>query len=464
MNDGPLASSFRDPSGALFVSNGTLYRQVNESYREDYDLLISSGLYESLVRDRLLVPHVEVDDEPGLTGNVYKVLRPDLVPFVSYPYEWCFSQLKDAALATLRIQRRAIEAGLSLKDSSAYNIQFVKGSPLLIDTLSFERYREGMPWVAYRQYCQHFLAPLALMSYTDVRLSQLMRVYIDGLPLDLASRLLPFRTRFVPGILTHVHLHARMQARHAGRKGRVTPATGRGMGRMAFMGLLDNLDAVSRRLVYDPAGTEWADYYDATNYTKTARAHKSRAVAEFVASVEPAEVWDLGANTGYYSRVAGQSGALTVSFDVDPAAVEKNYVECKGQSETNILPLVLDLTNPSGGIGWHGAERMSLIERGPADLVLALALVHHLAISNNVPLARVAAFLAEICRALVIEFVPKSDSQVQRLLSSREDVFLDYTQEGFEQAFESFFTIERRAAVPESERTLYLMQRKATAR
>ena len=189
-----LGGSFRDPNGFVFVSEGTLYRQVNKSYQRHYDLLYSSGLYEALVSRHLLIAHDECDYLPHGNDQIYKVLRPLPVPFVSYPYEWCFSQLKDAALVTLDLQKRALAHNMVLKDASAYNIQFLDGKPLLIDTLSFETYEEGRAWVAYRQFCQHFLAPLVLMSQKDIRLSQLLRVYIDGIPLDLAASLLPKRT------------------------------------------------------------------------------------------------------------------------------------------------------------------------------------------------------------------------------------------------------------------------------
>ena len=214
-----LDASFRDPSGFLFMRDGVLYRQVNQVYAEEYTRLMDFGLYAQLVKAGLLIPHTESGlekaFEPADKNMAFKTLCPERVAFISYPYEWSFGQLKDAALATLSIQKRALKAGMSLKDASAYNIQFQNGKPTLIDTLSFETYKEGEPWVAYRQFCQHFLAPLALMAYRDVRLSQLLRVYIDGIPLDLASALLPARTRWNLGIASHIHLHASAQKRYA---------------------------------------------------------------------------------------------------------------------------------------------------------------------------------------------------------------------------------------------------------
>jgi ribosomal protein L11 methylase PrmA len=453
--DGRIPSSFRDPSGFLFCRDGSIYRQVNVIYRDDYTDLMRSGLYDVLVDAELLIPHEEVDVTGPEPDEAFRVIKPERVPFVSYPYEWCFSQLKDAALTMLEVQQRAFEFGMSLKDCSAYNIQFRKGKPILIDTLSLERYREGEPWVAYRQFCQHFLAPLALMSYRDVRLHQLLRVYMDGIPLDLASSLLPFRTRLRLPLLSHIHLHARSQRHFAGR----SVDTGRRkMGRLSFRGLIDNLESAVRTLKWESDGTEWAGYYESTNYPPDALQHKREIVADFLEEIGPENVWDLGANVGMFSRIASDRGIRTLSFDADYAAIERSYRQCVEKDETHILPLLLDLTNPSPSIGWENEERESLLERGPADMALALALIHHLAISNNVPLDRVSGFFSRICDWLVIEFVPKSDSQVQRLLSTREDIFPNYTQPAFEDTFRSHFTIHRSVDINGTQRTLYLME------
>ncbi len=452
---GQLSASFRDPSGFLFSRGGVLYRQVNRKYEQEYARLMESGLYEKLVKAGLLIPHVEVHQEPAAPDSAHKIIQPERVPFISYPYEWSFGQLKDAALATLSIQRRALKVGMSLKDASAYNIQFVRGKPTLIDTLSFEIYKEGQPWVAYRQFCQHFLAPLALMALKDVRLNQLMRVYIDGVPLDLASELLPSKTRFNFGLLTNIHLHAGAQKKYSGAEVKSRAGT---MSKQAMTGLIDSLDSAIRKLDWKPGGTEWGNYYDITNYSDAAFEHKKQLVGEWSARVKPALVWDLGANNGVFSRVAGETGAYVVSSDIDPTAVEQNYRQVKSAKEENLLPLLLDLTNPSPSIGWANEERDSFGGRGPADMVLALALIHHLAISNNVPLPQVADFFAKTGKWLVIEFVPKSDSQVQKLLVSREDIFPTYTREGFEAAFQQRFKICEAVHVRESERVLYLME------
>jgi len=450
--------SFRDPSGFIFRASGLLYRQVNACYREDYDRLMGSGLYERLVNDGRLIPHTECCAEVAQTADAYRVIQPQPVPFVSYPYEWSFSQLKAAALATLRVQQVALEFGMSLKDASAYNIQFMDGRAVLIDTLSVERYSEGSPWVAYRQFCQHFLAPLALVSYCDVRLSQLLRIHVDGVPLDLASRLLPRRSLLAPSLLMHLHLHAAAQTRLANDSGSATPA--RRVSRLATLGMIDSLQSAVRRLRWKHAATNWDTYYAEThNYREDALREKETLVARFLERVQPATVWDLGSNTGRFSAIAAAKGAVVVSMDADAACVEANYLSCHENQTTGVLPLVVDLSNPSPRQGWAHGERLSLLDRGPADVVMALALIHHLAIGNNVPLAHLARFLGDCGNWLIAEFVPKEDSQVRGMLASREDIFADYTQETFEKTFSTVFKIHDRQAIEGTVRTLYLMER-----
>jgi hypothetical protein len=455
----PVPSSFRDPSGSLFFLEGSIYRRVNLSYKEHYDHLIESGLYNDLTTAGLLIPHEETDLPGAADAGTYKILKPERVAFISYPYEWCFSQLKDAALATLQIQKKALGRGMSLKDSSAYNIQFVRGKPVLIDTLSFEKYVEGRPWVAYRQFCQHFLAPLALMSIKNLRFTRLFRVYIDGIPLDLASSVLPFRTRFSFPLLLHIHLHARSQKHYEDRVIDKSTSASK-VGRRSLLGLIDSLESCVAGLRWKPSGTEWADYYQDDSYTAEALDHKKRVVGEYLDRVAPRTVWGLGANRGLFSRIAAEKGAATMAFDIDPACVEMNYLEVVRSGETNILPLAVDLTNPSPRIGWANEERMSLMDRGPEDAAMALALIHHLAISNNVPLFRVAKFFGDICSWLIVEFVPKTDPKVHKLLATREDVFPHYTQRDFEEEFNKVFAIHASQRIVGSERTLYLMKRK----
>lgn len=453
-----IGGSFRDPNGFVFTRDGQLYRQVNRRYRQNYDLLCNSGLYEVLVSRQLLIPHEEVELPPADPAPAYKVLRPEPLPFVSYPYEWSFSQLRDAAVLTLDIQEIALEHGMSLHDASAFNVQFRGGRPVLIDTLSFERTREGQPWTAYGQFCRHFLAPLALMAYRDPRLGRLFRLYMDGIPLDLADRLLPRRARIRPSLFLHIRAHAR----HHGRQ-RTNAAESHTFTRRAFQGLLDSLRTGVRKLPSATSTTPWSNYYtEADHYSREAFDNKRTVVAETIEQLRPRSVWDLGGNTGVFGRLAATRGIPTVCFDLDHGSVDANYLRVHEEGETNILPLLCDLTNPSPSIGWAHTERFSLAERGPADLVLALALVHHLAIGNNVPLSHIASFFRRIGHWVLVEFIPKDDPKVESMLSLRDDIFDDYDVSTFEDAFLSFFEIVQRTPLLGSTRSLYLMHARET--
>lgn len=460
----PLSSSFRDPSGFIFSHSGEIYRQINNCFSDRFDAFVGSGLYEKLVSRGLLVAHDEITDgSVSGAGDCYKIIKPQQIPFISYPYEWSFSQLKQAAMLTLKVQHEALKHGFVLKDASAFNVQFVDCKPVFIDTLSFDTYREGEPWVAYKQFCQHFLAPLALMSHTDVELSKLMISHIDGVPLALASKLLPLRTRVNYSLATHIHLHSKMQAEHADDAGKnqIEKAKNAKLSKRALSALLESLAGSVEKLHWKMPETEWGDYYANTNYSDLAGEKKRALVDSFLERIPDtlAVIQDFGANTGEFSRIAAKHCQLVVSQDIDPVAVEVNFRESSTKGPSNILPLIQDFSSPSPAIGWANAERDSFLERSRCDGLLVLALIHHLAINNNVPLRKIAQLFSEITTWLVIEFVPKNDSQVERLLATREDIFAEYNQEGFESAFAEFFEVQVRTDVPETVRTLYLMKK-----
>ncbi len=416
-----------------------------------------SGLYDSLISHNLLVPHEEAPLQEAFGPEAYRVLRPRPATFVSYPYEWSFGQLKDAALLTLEVQRRALEHGMILKDASAYNVVFDEGRPLFIDTLSFDLYEQKQPWVAYRQFCQHFLAPLLLMSNVDIRFGKESAVHLDGLPLDLASQLLPRSSWLRPSYLVHVHLHAR-SIRHFGPRAAKSRLLERGVSPRGLEALLASLESVIRRASWKHQRTEWTDYEHQHAYGEKGFAAKRLLVSEMLGRCRADTLWDLGANVGIFSRIAAEAGARVLSIDGDPGAVETNYQKLKTDNDTRILPLWIDLSNPSPALGWAHAERLSLAERGPADALLALALVHHLAITNNVPFSDQAAWMASLGRTLIIEYVPKTDPQAQRLLVSRKDVFADYNRDAFEGQFTKYFSVLKRVEIPDTGRTLYLME------
>ncbi len=443
-----LKSSFRDPAGHVFVEDGIVKRAVTETGISEYYSFLLSGLYNDLAADGLIVKHIEEKKRPAAPGSAITIV-PEQIGFVSYPYEWSFSQLKDAALLTLEIQRRALLRGMSLKGASAFSIQFRGCTPVLIDTLSFER-NDGGPWPAYNQFCRHFLAPLALSAYVSAPLNRFLAVSLDGFPLELASRLLPFRTRFRPGLLTHLHAHAR--AAGAGRAGEVSTAPA-GPDRKAP--LTESLRATVGALHLPKRRTEWNECdHDPAHYPAEAGETRRRWVADRIRAHRPALTFDLGADTGEYSRLAASQGGFCVSMETDAVCANESYLRAKREGHSRILPLLMDLREPSPSLGFDLSERMSLFERPRADLVLALALVHHLRITGQIPLSRLASFLCRLGNRVLIEFVPKEDPMVRETPAHRQDVFGDYGFREFVGTFGRAFELVETQAVPGTSRVL----------
>lgn len=455
----PLTSSFRDPSGFLFNYQEKLLRTISPSYQIHYDYLFSSRLFDDLVADKMLVPHEDVTDsfKKNFSFDIYKVIEPVQIPFVSYPYEWCFSMLKDAALLTLAIQKHALSKNMILKDATPYNIQFYNGKPILIDTLSFEKYEEGTPWIAYRQFCEMFLAPLSLAYFVDERMISDLRVYLDGFPLDLVTKILPHRAKLSFPLLLHIFFHARSQK---SAKDTIVSKKKVRLSKSGLLGIIENLESAIKNFKLSPKKTVWRDYYQETNYSSEAMEAKKRIVSEFLKNTRAKSVWDLGSNTGEFSLISSALGIETVAMDFDYGAVENLYENIKLAKIENILPIRLDLSNPSPSLGWANRERESLTERGSADTLLALALIHHLAIAHNLSFDLIASYFQSLCSYLIIEFVPKSDSQTKRLLATREDIFPSYTQELFEEVFGKYFQILKKELIKDSMRTLYLMKKR----
>lgn len=447
-----LPSSFRDPSGYVFLKDSRIYRKINASYIPVFNHMQSTGIFSRLFDSGLLCPHSIIEtSEDSIT------IQPRKIPFISYPYEWCFSQLKDAAKCTLELQKLALENEMSLKDASAYNIQFTGGKPVLIDSLSFERFSPGQPWIAYHQFCRHFLAPLALMSYTDVNLHKLLMSYIDGIPLDLAVNILPFRAFLRPSIFLHLFLHSRFSLRYTGK---IKPQSPKSFSRNSALGLLDSLQSAINGYRLRHVKSMWNGYYGSGTHSEEYLILKEKIVSDLLTFVKPDTVWDLGANTGRFARVSAAHGFNTIAFDSDPLCVESLYRDLGSKMKSGVLPLVCDLTNPSPSLGFNNEERDSLTERGPADLVMALAIIHHIAIGNNVPFNMISSYLARLGKWLILEFVPKDDPQVKEMLAVRRDIFTEYTRECLLKKFSADFMIHKEIDVGSSGRAMFLMEKK----
>lgn len=462
MTSGPFireASSFRDCSGYVFYKDQTVYRAINHSYQQEYNHLMNSGLYDLLIERNLLIPHVEADplQFPELTG-CFKIIQPQQILFISYPYEWCFEQLKQAALLTLEIQKTALSRGMILKDASAYNIQFQGTRPVLIDTLSFAMYKEGDTWAGYRQFCQHFVAVLALMKYLDCRMSSLLKSFIDGIPLDLASALLPIKSKLNISLLMHVHLQSKSIKKHENRGNQTIKQAN--VSKNSMIALTEHLTSTVKGLTYNSLKSDWSHYYDNTNYTEAGIHDKEETIKRFVEMSQPRLAWDIGANNGRFSRILSKMQIYTVSVDIDHEAVQQNFLFSKKEQSLHLLPLVLDITNPSPSIGWRNTERKKWDSRQKPDLILALALIHHLCFSHNLSFDGIAGYFSTICKRLIIEFVPPEDSQVRFLPKPNAEIAITYTSDAFEKTFFKYFDLEQKARVENSQREIYLLRSK----
>jgi hypothetical protein len=383
------------------------------------------------------------------------VLRHERVPVVSYPYEWTFGMLRDAALLELDLLLAALDEGLVLKDGTPYNVQWHGTHPVFVDVGSFERLREGEPWAGYRQFCTLVLYPLLLQAYKGVPFQPWLRGSLEGIEPAEMRRLIGFRDRFRPGVLPHVVLHARLEGRYADRdvKGELRQA---GFHAELIRANARKLRKLVRRLEWEPDRTAWSGYAEANPYDDADAAAKEAFVREATGGRGWRLLWDLGCNDGRYTRVAAREADYTVAVDADAAVVETLYRELSEEGARTILPLVGDLADPSPGLGWRGRERRPLAERGRPELTLALALVHHVALSSNVPVRDFLDWLAELRTALVIEFPTRDDPMVRRLLDRKgPGANPDYETESFERALAERWTIDRRELLPSGTRFLY---------
>jgi len=433
-------ASFRDPGGFVFSRDGKIYRRVFDTY--NYGLLMNSGLYKTLVDKGWLVEHTEMSKN---------TLSPISIPFITYPYEWCFGQIKDAALLTLDICLEAIQYGLILKDASAYNIQFMNNRPVFIDTLSFVEYVDGCPWEAYKQFCQHFIAPLALAKYCDPRLILLLREFMDGIPIDLASSMLPMRAYLNLGIAIHIKLHSIGQ-------NRVTTRPAVKIGKAQLVAFLRSLRSVVSKMKYRVRSSS-VDYHEFSNYSDQSSLNKRIIVDKFLRCARSEKIFDIGCNTGEFSVEASSQGYHVISADYDHDCIELLY----RTKRKRIYPMVLDASSPSPSVGWMCMERSSIFHRLNVDTVMALALIHHLSIKNNVPFEESSRLFALLLGktvegALLIEFVLPEDPSVVMLTRDRSDLYEWYNQEKFEEIFSRRFTIIDREPIIDSPRVVYLMR------
>lgn len=460
----PVSGSFRDPAGHVFEHNGRIFRTVTGFGRSAFDSVQEIGFLEDLVRTGDLLPY-ELVTEPALLEmfpEAELLLEHPKLAYVSYPYEWSFFQLRDAALLQLDIAIRGLDAGVVLSDATAYNIQFLGPKPVFIDHLSFQPYRDGAYWMGHRQFCEQFLNPLLLRSKLGVSHNAWFRGGLEGIPTADLDRLLPRLQKLSVKMLAHVVMPAKAQ-RDAMEQGVGTTKSlseRKGLPKASYRGLLTQLRGWIAGL--QPKGATasvWGSYADDNTYDDDENRQKAEFVDRFVRVVKPKLTFDLGCNSGAFSEVALTAGSdMVVGFDFDQIALDKAYHRAKDKG-LNLLSLFLDASNPSPSQGWQQVERPGFAKRATADAVLALAFEHHLAIGKNVPLDQVVGWLTSLAPQGIIEFVDKKDPTIQEMLVMREDIFQTYTQENFEAALALVATVVEKEQVTKDGRTMYWFKR-----
>ncbi len=451
-------ASFRDPASILFFDNFHYYRGIGNDYLKHFEHFKTSGLKERLTSENLIINFDEINDEEGQLGQGYSnfFLRTKRLPFISYPSEWSFSQYKEAALLTLKICQIALKYGMILKDASAYNIQFYGIKPILIDLTSFEIYESGSPWKAYYQFCKHFLAPLFLSSKKNFHLQKLMGYFIDGIPLRITVSLCSFTDFFNWGFLIHLYLHSKVENIEV--RGREI----HNLKPKKLENIFIHLNNVIENLNWNQPITTWGKYNEFNTYNLIDKEAKVKIINKYINVLSNVKVAvDIGANNGTFSELLTSNGIYTIAIDMDEVAVERSFLKSKEGLNTQILPLHINFSNPTPSIGWKNEERNSFLARLKyIDLIQALAIIHHLVISDDITFEKIVALFADSCRYLIIEFIHVEDIQVQRMLITKPHHRKYYNQNNFETAFKDRFKLIEKTAIAEMSRDLYLYEKK----
>jgi ribosomal protein L11 methylase PrmA len=459
----PDPASFRDPAGRIFKDGTRVVRAISHSGIDNWVAVRDSSTFISMVERGWVVASKPVAIPAGETplSDAAAVISHPRLPFISHPFEWCFEALKTAALHHLDVHIEALGSDITLADASAYNIQFIGSRPIFIDALSFRPYVAGSVWDGYRQFCEQFLYPLLLESTSGINANAWYRGTIEGLSARQIRRMLPLRYKFSPKVWKHVILPDILTGaittdslEDAGRQ-----LGGHGIPKTSLINLLRGIRGWIETLQRYGGATTWDKYSSAVSYNQDATQAKHMAVSEFVSEISPDMLWDIGCNQGEFSLVACKAGAkYVVGWDLDVGAVNQAFLSAR-ECEAPFTPLLIDIANPTPSQGWAQTERPGMAERGPADAVLALALVHHLAIGRNIPIPHIVSWLTQNAHSGLVEFVPKEDPQVKRMLALRNDIFPHYDKESFASALSQHARIERVIQVGETGRELFWFTR-----
>jgi hypothetical protein len=446
-------SSFRDPQTILEFDSEFYYRRMSINYWPNYLHFKISGLKDKLIEEGYILSFEEIVDKQPNVGFANHVVKTEKIPFVSYPYEWSFSQFKIAALFTLKINLLALEYGMILKDASMFNVQFIGCKPIFIDLSSFEIYENDKPWQAYYQFCKHFYAPLFLAAKKNLFIPKLLQYFIDGIPLKEAVLLSNTKDFLGSGPFLHLFLHAKGEGKAVGSqvKKRLT--------QNKLTDILKHLESSIERLIPKNKNTTWVNYCQNNNYLESSKQDKANIIKLFLEQVNGTKAMDIGANDGFYSKLLAEKGMYTLVVDIDEMAVDKVFFENYNIKNTTIHPLQINLVNPTPAIGWNNSERKSFWERCKVDVIQALAIVHHLIITHDISFKEIAKKLAQHTQYLIIEFVDPDDSQAQILLQNKPHHAQGYNQVNFEIAFNTFFNLIDKKIIIGSKRELYFYEK-----
>lgn len=456
--------SFRDPAGNVFIVDGQVFRSINEVARTDYEKVRNKGILSWAIQQGYLLSFKELAKSDWLIDplDVAYVVEHPRISYISYPYEWSFSQLKAAALHHLDFQLDLLGRDVVLSDATAYNIQFIGSKPIFIDLLSLRPYREGEYWIGHRQFCEQFLNPLLLRALNGVCHNSWFRGSLEGVSTSDLARLVPISKKFSWNIISQVVLQAKLEHKAVNTPDvLIKKAKSHGhLSKTAYNGLLLQMrNWIAKLVPLDKGKTVWRDYAHTHTYTSKEAALKGQFIKDFVKATKPKTLIDMGCNTGDYSVIALNAGAEhVIGFDFDQQSIDLAFSRAIDQ-KLSFLPLFLDAANPSPSQGWMQVEREGFAGRTRADALVALAFEHHLAIAKNIPLKQVVQWLVNIAPQGIIEFVPKSDSTVQKMLSLREDIFCDYSIETFEKHLKTISIIVKKQVVSESGRCLFWYER-----
>jgi len=473
------SGSFRDRDGRIYRHGGRILRGISASALENFTKLQSTRFYTDFLNRGELVESeiLDVANNP-LPADIVRqwagFIEHRCIPVISYPYEWTFGMLQDAARLQLDLLEAAISEGMTLKDATPYNIQFERGRPVFIDIASFETLPPGAPWAGYRQFCEMFLFPLMLQAYKGIHFQPLMRASIDGVGVQMAARLFSFRDRFRSGVFSHVWLQAKLDSRYGSTQQNVrSELKSAGFNKELILANVRKLRKLVGKLSWQGEGSEWGAYEAFHNYTEVDHELKASFIDECVTRCGAKRVWDIGCNTGQFSKIAARHAETVLAMDLDPFAVERLYREIRDGLEnrdsepsdeseilSRILPLVQNIADPSPNWGWRNAERVDLQTRARPDLALCLALIHHVVITANVPMAEFVGWLNELADQVIIEYVSRKDDKVQALLRNKEDKYSDYSRENLETTLTAYYEISRVQELESGNRYLYWVRRR----